>query len=251
MADIRYQKPVVVFDLDDTIFRERDFCRSGFKFLCDPDSYRVFESSDYPSQESLQALEKDMGRALEERRNPFDEFEKFFIPRIPEGEKFDIKQHIDAYRSHVPQNLEIEPGVAKVLEYLHTEGIKMGLITDGRSVTQRLKIKALGLEKYIAPDMIFISEETGFDKTKKENFAAVVRKYPEASEFFYVADNTAKDFCQPNQLGWTTVKIPYNSDNVHLDDAPPSPLHQPTETPDDIFDYFHKKITSNLRSNQA
>ncbi len=32
-ADIYYHGPVVVFDLDDTLIRERDFCRSGFKAI--------------------------------------------------------------------------------------------------------------------------------------------------------------------------------------------------------------------------
>ena len=91
----------------------------------------------------------------------------------------------------------------------------MALVTDGRSNTQRSKIKALKLDKYIPADNIYISEEQNADKTQPDSFQSIVRKYPEAKRFIYIGDNERKDFIMPNLLGWKTIKVVWNQDNVH------------------------------------
>jgi putative hydrolase of the HAD superfamily len=45
------------------------------------------------------------------------------------------------------------------LKQLKANGYKLGLITDGRSISKRKKIKALNIEKYF--EYILISEEFG------------------------------------------------------------------------------------------
>lgn len=229
MSDINYHGPVMAFDLDDTLFRERDFCRSGFRFLCSPESYRIEGINPYPSQAELDSLAEAMDRELTERRNPFVPFEDFFRPFVEKGgAEWNIKPHIDAYRSHSP-SLELDAEVRSTLEFLASRGVRMALITDGRSVTQRQKIKALGLERFFAPEMILISGETGHEKTdSKEMFAQVVRFYPEARGFFYIGNNPRKDFYFPNLMGWTTLQVPPNPDDVHPDIEPPTPLHAPS-----------------------
>lgn len=227
MASINYHGPVVIFDLDDTLFRERDFCRSGFAFLCNKESYLVGNFQPYPTYQTLKDLEKEMDRLLTARENPFEVFEQFFRPLIESaGEKWDLQKHIKAYRNHLPAKLKAAEGAIEFLEHLSNAGIRMGIITDGRSVTQRNKIKALGINKFFDPDLIFISEETGCDKHSKEMFARVVRHYPEASTFYYIGDNVRKDFFQPNIMGWTTIKIAYNTDNVHPYCESESGLHE-------------------------
>lgn len=222
MSDTSYHGPVVAFDLDDTLVRERDYCRSGFRYLCDPDRYRVAGMDPYPSKEELDILAEKMDRELTAGRNPFMPFEELF----GKAEGWDLALHITAYRRHRPEGIHLADGAKTVLDALSETGIRMALITDGRSVTQRRKIEALGLEKYIAPEMILISEETGHEKTdSKEMFADVVREYPEASGFWYVGNNPLKDFYYPNLLGWTTMQVAHHPDDVHPYYEPPTPLH--------------------------
>ncbi|MCH5218548.1 MAG: HAD-IA family hydrolase [Muribaculaceae bacterium] len=227
--DINYHGPVVAFDLDDTLFRERDFCRSGFRFLCDPVRYRVADLDPYPSGEALSLLAGRMDRELTGRKNPFVPFEEFFRPLAEAaGKGWNLQEHIGAYRSHQPEGLPLAEGVAEVLESLAAAGVRMAIVTDGRSVTQRRKIEALGLFRFVSPECIFISEETGADKHSPDMFAAVVRRFPEASGFFYVGDNLAKDFYHPNLLGWTTLRVPEHPDNVHPPVAAPDPAYEPS-----------------------
>lgn len=227
MAVLDYHGPVVAFDLDDTLFRERDFCRSGFRYLCDPESYRIFTGDSYPSDEQLEILVGEMDRELKERRNPFSPFESFFKPLVEsQGIEWDLGHHISAYRSHLPNSLKMDTEIKETLNSLKEKGIRMALITDGRSVTQRRKIEALGLYEFFSPEMILISEETGHDKlSSREMFASVVRNFPEAKEFFYVGNNPRKDFYNPNLMGWTTIQIPYHQDEVNPQAPPPSPIH--------------------------
>ena len=206
-SDFNYHGPVVVFDLDDTLFRERDFCRSGFRFLLDNIRNRL----DFVPE----GLFERMDRALCERRSPFDCFEAELKPLFESaGKEWDLAALITAYRNHSPR-INLSDGVVALLNSLRERGVVTGIITDGRSSTQRNKFRALNLNEFIDESNLIISEETGFDKTSPEPFSFFVRKYPEARKFLYVADNPEKDFFQPNLLGWTTVMVPENGDNVH------------------------------------
>lgn len=228
MPDINYHGPVIAFDLDDTLFRERDFCRSGFRFLCNPQKYKIDGLSTIPDSKSLRELYEIMDLELSGRRNPFTPFEEFFMPRVlNDGAEWDLQKHIQAYRGHKPEGICLSEEIHDMLEGLSSRGYRMALVTDGRSVTQRRKIEALGIKRFIPDELIFISEETGHDKHSKEMFASIVRHFPEASGFFYIADNPEKDFYHPNLMGWTTMQVPYNSDNVHPEKDPPSEIHAP------------------------
>jgi putative hydrolase of the HAD superfamily len=91
------------------------------------------------------------------------------------------------------------------------------LVTDGRSNSQRNKIKALGLERWFEERNIIISEEFGSEKTDKRNFTYFMEKYPGRS-YCYVGDNTQKDFLAPNGLGWNTVCLLDDGRNIHKQD---------------------------------
>ena len=63
-----------------------------------------------------------------------------------------------------------------MLEHMQAMGIPMFIITDGRSFTQRNKIRALGLYDFIPWNNIFISEEMGCEKTNPAAFEEIKRR---------------------------------------------------------------------------
>ena len=73
----------------------------------------------------------------------------------------------------------------------------------------------MGLEFFF--DDILISEETGYSKPSEEPYRFFMEKYPEC-EYIYVGDNPAKDFLAPNKLGWMTVCLLDNGQNIHPQD---------------------------------
>lgn len=219
MIDIRYHGAVVAFDLDDTLLRERDFCRSGFRHII-----RRF----LPEQEGKELFD-EMNEALVNCGNPFNVFaERLYTPHLhgDDREKW-VREIIEEYRDHRPEHLSFAEGASTLLDGLKKRGIKMALVTDGRSNTQRRKIEAMGLSEYMADDCIYISEEMGEDKLSPKSFIEIVRKFPEAREFYYIGNNERKDFMQPNLLGWNTIKVRRHPDDVHPDYVNPDPIGRP------------------------
>ena len=83
-------------------------------------------------------------------------------------------------------------------------------MTDGRSVTQRLKLEALGLGGL----PVYISEEYGEPKPCPIRFELIADSYP-GRNLVYVGDNPKKDFVTPNRMGWTTFGVVNAGRNVH------------------------------------
>lgn len=205
-ANIYYHGPVVALDLDDTLFSEREHAVAAYGAVsrCEP-FCRAGVSADVLAV---------MTTALDNRQNPFDAVEEWLSVRglcMPD----DTAARLQIYRQYEPRELTLYPDASVLLEQLHLRGVPMALITDGRSHTQRAKIRALGIEHYFNPVDIFISEETGHDKTDLDNFTALVHHYPEASRFIYVGDNTAKDFSVPSLLGWECYCLRERAGNIH------------------------------------
>lgn len=193
---ISYHGKIVVFDLDDTLYKERDYAISGFKAVAS-----LF--SDNPFSQMKEAFLKG--------ENPMDAALNFSCDSpLPK-----IETMLSTYRTHTPE-ISLPADVREMLTTLRDKGIPMGLITDGRSVSQRNKIKALGLEEFFSQEMIFISEETGAEKSSPASFREIVRMWPEASKFYYIGDNPAKDFLIPNLMGWESIQILHNHEiNIH------------------------------------
>ncbi|HIF8589133.1 TPA: HAD hydrolase-like protein [Neisseria meningitidis] len=85
---------------------------------------------------------------------------------------------------------------------------------DGRSLTQRLKLEALGLSSLF--DDILISEACSSEKPDSKRFRHLQDKYADkAGCFIYIGDNISKDFIAPNTLGWITIGLLPSGQNIH------------------------------------
>lgn len=188
---------VVCFDLDDTLYKEIDFVESAYR--------EIAESEKCPD-----LLPKMMGWQKNDE-NVFFHFNKAI------GKETSISEYLKLYRSHYP-TISLSAGVEDTLNELKHRGITLGLITDGRSISQRNKIKALGLDRWFDNDNVIISEETNFEKTEEPNFRYFIKKY-QGAEFTYVGDNPKKDFIVPNRLGWKTVMLKDDGRNIHKQEA--------------------------------
>ncbi len=151
-----------------------------------------------------------MVSAYENGANAFDCLNKLLGLSLP------VKSYLDIYRNHKPE-IVLSEVAEEILAKLKFNGCKLGLITDGRSVQQRNKIKALGLERFFADKDMVISEELGSEKPCAANYEYFMKKYPKA-EYTYVADNPQKDFIGANALGWNTVCLFDDGRNIHKQD---------------------------------
>lgn len=190
------KRKVVVFDLDDTLCKEVDYLKSAYREIA------TFLETNY-------GLSDVYDRLLEYWQNGENAFENV----IKEGHlPLHVEDLLKMYRAHRP-HISLDNNTLQVLDQLHQECV-LGIITDGRSLTQRNKMEALGLDAYIENLNLYISEETGYTKLSLEPFRSLMKRYPD-SDYYYIGDNPAKDFMAPNQLGWTTVCLLDDGRNIH------------------------------------
>lgn len=189
----------VVFDLDDTLYKEIDFLKSGFRYVIEHIHHCEFADNDL------------FNKMIEAYQNGNDAFEIICSKCKTKIEKSIL---LSWYRFHFP-SLTLSKETENVLYQLSEAGIKLGIISDGRSITQRNKIKALGLERYFDAKTVIISEEFGSAKPCERNYKYFHSYYPNCKKYVYIGDNPTKDFIMPNTLGWLTLGLRNNGDNIH------------------------------------
>jgi putative hydrolase of the HAD superfamily len=181
---------IFVFDLDDTLYSERDFEKSGIEFVYD----------------NLNIKHISLETILNNKNN--------WIELIIDGTNNQITKQmvLDIYRNHFP-SIQLYNDSKIFLEKLLSQGNEMSLITDGRSITQRNKLRALGIESFFKT--IVISEEVNSEKPSENNFKMVMNN-GHNENYIYIADNPNKDFITPNKLGWTSICLLDRGQNVHV-----------------------------------
>ena len=115
-------------------------------------------------------------------------------------------------------SINLAPGIRFLIDTLTASHASLAVLTDGRSLTQRLKLSAVGLGSI----PIYASEDYQSSKPSVERFIAVEQRWP-CCNYVYVADNPVKDFLAPNSRGWLTLAADwinprlYKVDTSHLD----------------------------------
>lgn len=186
---------LVVFDLDDTLFLERDYVRSGFRavdgFVRRELGMRGFFKTAW-GRFAHGDRELVIDRALEECGVKPE-------PRL-------IRALMACYRTHRPR-LRLCPDARRFLER-PPEGVATAVITDGRLPAQRAKVRALGLDRLVREIVITGRWGPRYAKPHPRAFLLVQRKYrlPGAA-CLYVGDNPAKDFQAPRGLGWSVLRL--------------------------------------------
>lgn len=187
----------VIFDLDDTLYSEKDYVRNGFKAV-----------SDY------------LGGGYEDKLWQYFEEGKVAITEMLKeiGKEEEDQKCLHIYRSHRP-TIHLYDGVKKTINKLKDKGIKVGIITDGRPEGQRNKIEALGIDKIVDSENIIITDELGgiqFRKPCDIAFRIMLTRWKLNPEnVIYVGDNTEKDFQAPQQLGMRSMWF-RNEDGLYL-----------------------------------
>lgn len=188
----------VIFDLDDTLYSEKEYVKSGYKAVADI----------LPEVDNARAK---LWKAFEEKKSAVDE-----LLLSEDIYSYELKQKcLEVYRYHQP-NIHLYDGVAEMLMQLRKQDILLGIITDGRLEGQRAKIKALDLEIYV--DHIVVTDELGGIEYRKPNekaFGLMKEQLSiEYSEMCYVGDNTRKDFLAPEKLGMKSIWF-INTDGLY------------------------------------
>ena len=144
---------VICFDLDDTLYKEIDYLKSAYREIAGYAAEHCHGCSAPVSVLAHKAYEV-MLAAYREGGNAFEALNRFLGLNLPASD------YLYIYRNHKPK-IALSEDVVRMLDTLKVKGVRIGLITDGRSVQQRNKIEALGLSRWIDDEDMVISEEFG------------------------------------------------------------------------------------------
>lgn len=220
-----YKNEGVVFDLDDLLYKEFEFMRSAFWEIAqlvsrdEPKKLLRMMMAQYFSGNAVLSwlldvyIEKKSGYSLE-----------FFL---------------SLYRNHKP-NISLSAKTEDLLNALRDNGNRIGVLTDGRSITQRNKITALGLDRWA--EIISISEECGEEKPSEKPFLKFENAF-KCSRFIYLADNFSKDFITPKKLGWRTIALLDNGLNIHTKEPEVDSIYLPDEEVKDLSEIIVEPFT--------
>ena len=215
----------LVFDIDDTLYLERDYVRSGFRAVGE----WIRENQGVESFFEEAWKEFESGR----RREIFNAaLLKFGI--VPSHEL--IQALLSVYRSHNPE-ITLLPDSEECLRRVAGKAF-IGIISDGAVVGQQMKVARLGLPARC--DHIILTESLGVEYSKPHPRAFMEMQKlancaPEAC--VYVADNPVKDFVSPRKLGWRTIRV-RRPTGIHCglgcseDSRPEAEMEDLTELPD-------------------
>lgn len=185
----------VVFDVDDTLYLERDYVYSGFsvvgrwaavKFGIDDffeRAWRLFECG--------------------VRRTIFDEV--LAAAQLTADQQL-LDEMVTMYRRHRP-SIALLDDSRRVLDALHGV-IALAAVTDGPLESQTAKIAALGLDRWLDPIICTAARGASFTKPSRLAFEEIEEATGcRGDGCMYVADNPHKDFAGPKDLGWRTVRV--------------------------------------------
>lgn len=203
MARLDLSSTVVVFDLDDTLYPEADYVESGIQHVC-------ARLQDLCGKDVLALMQADTRAGRRDWLAAACEH-----AGLPPTAKESL---LWMYRLHTPA-IRLAPACERALHRIRERARAVAVLTDGRSVTQRLKLAALGLADWPA----YISEDYGSEKPAPERFEAIQSHQP-AAHYVYVGDNVRKDFLGCNRLGWTSIGMRGGARNIHSQDAQGLPV---------------------------
>ena len=195
LKDHIYELRAVVLDLDDTLYPERDYVRSGFCAVAE-------------ALPLVHNAEDKLFSLFERGENAIDallESEGIYSDELKD-------KCLSAYRNHSPM-ISLYECVPELICYLKSKGYLIGIITDGRPEGQRAKIEALDIGNLV--DEIIITDELGGAEYRKpckiafelmrERLSALAGEEITFAEMCYVGDNTSKDFIAPDSLGMRSI----------------------------------------------
>lgn len=186
---------ILVFDLDDTLYDELTYVKSGFMAVAEylSKKYSVPEETAY----------NIMTKKLEQygRGQIFD----YALKELGFYSKSNVKRCISVYRSHKP-NISLFKEAQDCL--MRFQGYPIYIVTDGNKLVQKNKLIALGV--YNKVKHCFITHCYGIKNAKPSPycfFKICSKEKVSPNKVFYIGDNPNKDFVGIKPWGFRTIRV--------------------------------------------
>ena len=196
----------LVFDVDDTLYEQIVPFENAFRSLfdIDIDMEKFYLLSRYYSDVKFEAS-----------RNGEMTMDENHIYRIQEAGKdlgvyLTDEQALNMQKEYKKnqQKLKMSDITVSILELAKKNNVKLGVITNGPSEHQWVKVDALGVEKWIPRENIIVSGDVGINKPDKRIFEVIQEKLQLGVEsLYYIGDSLENDIVGANNAGWKSIWI--------------------------------------------
>lgn len=190
----------IIFDLDDTLYPERDFVESGYQCV----ARHIAGCGYYGFDEVFSSMMVSFNSSGREAVFPN------LLLQFP-GIMLSLKDFVQIYRKHNPL-IHLFPGYQKLLLDLSGK-YQLGLITDGLPEVQKRKVKALDLDAIIGK--VIYSWEYGAKRQKPHpySFSAMLELLQSAPRnTLFVGDNPEKDGKGAKNAGMLYVQVRHSQE---------------------------------------
>lgn len=185
----------IVFDLDDTLYPEAEYVRSGFEAVDEWLKYCHNISGFFPHAWEYFSI----GGRGDTFNRVLDKLDVKYDPTLIQG-------MIDVYRKHLPRICLYNDALTFIC--WAESKYNLAIITDGPAFSQNQKIKALNLRTHFG--LCVVTDDLGRHAWKPSTipYEAVMNHFQGvAGGYVYIADNPLKDFIGAKRLGWKTIRI--------------------------------------------
>jgi putative hydrolase of the HAD superfamily len=190
----------IIFDLDDTLYPEKDFIESGYRCV----ARHITSCWDYCFDEVFSSMMIAFNSSGREAVFPN------LLLQFPEI-MLSLNEFVQIYRNHNPV-INLFPGYRELLRDLSGK-YQLGLITDGLPEVQKKKVKALDLDAIIGK--IIYSWEYGAERQKPHphSFSTMLEFLQLAPQnVLFVGDNPDKDGKGAKNAGMLYLQIQHSKD---------------------------------------
>lgn len=188
-------KKVIVFDMDDTLYDEYTYVKSGFNAVAQFLSLKLDVPQKTLFNEMWQQLEQSgRGAIFDDVLKRYDRFTKTLAQKC-----------VTVYRTHEP-NIELPKESIRCLHMI--KSFPLYLVTDGNKIAQHNKVKALGL--YDKMKHCYITHRYGIKHAKPSPYCFLhiqKRENVAPENIVYIGDNIRKDFVGIKPLGFRTIRV--------------------------------------------
>jgi putative hydrolase of the HAD superfamily len=196
---------LITFDIDDTLYSSTDFAR-----LARENGLKAMIGAGLKSD--LKALQAELDEVVQEfTSNDENHFDRL-LARLPEASLDGINSAVlvaagvAAYHDTVHDNLRAYEDAHECIKTLQAMGFKLGVISQGYTVKQAVKLVRLRILPYLEKKAVFLSDQLGTSKANPKFYMRCAERFGvPVKECMHIGDRPDRDIDPANEAGWITV----------------------------------------------
>ena len=204
------KKKVIFFDVDDTLIDHTGASTKSLlatrNLLLPNAPQKEFEAIWKEETSKFWKLFTDKKLTFEQQRiKRMQSIWKHFGRKINKEEADKV---FSTYLNFYESNWRLFPGLKKSLQTLKTNGVRLGVISNGNRIQQDKKLKKTGVYELFETELIIVSEEVGHAKPNPKIFKHAQKKAGiNTEELIFFGNDILQDIEPSKKIGWENVLV--------------------------------------------